>query len=220
MVDTIRDNNERIEERVFSQLEEDILTGRLKPRERLVETQLARKMGVSRTPVREAIHRLELKGFVKTIPNIGAIVNDFSTKDLMDIYEIRYNLEELAARLALSNISDEIITRLYEIVKEFEKNVPEKNIRRLIELDDEFHSCLFNASNNFRLSRMIKDLRDLTRVVRHHSWYFPRSLMRSHKMHIEMINALEKRDTSKLKRLVKEHIKYSKNLYRHSLSEE
>ena len=133
---------------VFENLREAIVEGRLKPGQRLMEVQLAEQLGVSRTPVREAIRKLELEGLVVMLPRKGAYVANMSLKDLIDVLEIRASLEGLAASLAAERITDEDIKKLESIVEEFKDGINESNVEALLRKDVEFHECIFKSTNN------------------------------------------------------------------------
>ena len=143
---------------VFENLREAIVEGNLKPGQRLMEVQLAEQLGVSRTPVREAIRKLELEGLVVMIPRKGAYVANMSLKDVIDVLEIRSSLEGLAASLSAERITDEDIKTLESIVEEFEQNVDESNVEALLKNDVEFHECIFKSTNNKKLHQLINSL--------------------------------------------------------------
>ena len=143
---------------VFENLREAIVEGRLKPGQRLMEVQLAEQLGVSRTPVREAIRKLELEGLVVMLPRKGAYVANMSLKDLIDVLEIRASLEGLAASLAAERTTDEDIKKLESIVEEFKDGINESNVEALLRKDVEFHECIFKAANNKKLEKMINTL--------------------------------------------------------------
>ena len=143
---------------VFENLRSAILEGKLKSGQRLMEVQLAEQLGVSRTPVREAIRKLELEGLVVMLPRKGAYVANISVKDLMDVLEIRACLEGLGASLAAERRDDEDIKKLESIEKEFEDAVRTQNIEILLKKDVEFHECIFEAANNKKLEKMINSI--------------------------------------------------------------
>jgi DNA-binding GntR family transcriptional regulator len=120
------ENYKPLRDVVFDYMKDAIITGKLKPGERLMEVQLAEKLGVSRTPVREAIRKLELEGLVVMVPRKGAYVADLDAKDLLNVLEVRSSLEGLAASLAAERITEEEIDKLKKIIEEFQK----KNRRR------------------------------------------------------------------------------------------
>ena len=123
-----------------------------------MEVQLAEQLGVSRTPVREAIRKLELEGLVVMLPRKGAYVANMSLKDLIDVLEIRASLEGLAASLAAERITDEDIKKLESIVEEFKDGINESNVEALLRKDVEFHECIFKSTNNKKLHQLINSL--------------------------------------------------------------
>lgn len=152
------DNYKPLRDVVFENLRSTILEGKLKSGQRLMEVQLAEQLGVSRTPVREAIRKLELEGLVVMLPRKGAYVANISVKDLMDVLEIRASLEGLGASLAAERRNDEDIKNLEELEVEFEEAVRTQNIDMLLKKDIEFHECIFKAANNKKLEKMINTL--------------------------------------------------------------
>ena len=145
---------------VFNTLRQAILRGELKPGERLMEIQLANKLGVSRTPVREAIRKLELEGLVLMIPRKGAEVADISEKSLKDVLEVREALEELAARLACDKITKEGINRLKEAAQDFRSALKSNDITQMAEADVRFHDLICNATENQKLGQLLNNLRE------------------------------------------------------------
>ena len=148
------DNYKPLRDVVFENLRSAILEGKLKSGQRLMEVQLAEQLGVSRTPVREAIRKLELEGLVVMLPRKGAYVANISVKDLMDVLEIRASLEGLGASLAAERRNDEDIKNLEELEVEFEEAVRTQNIDMLLKKDIEFHECIFKAANNKKLEKI------------------------------------------------------------------
>ena len=144
---------------VFNTLRQEILTGKLKPGERLREIALADKMGVSRTPVREAIRMLELEGLVKMIPRKGAGGANRTEKDLKDVLEVRNALEKLAIELACDRITKDELDALDENVKEFEAAMEEDDAEKLAQIDEKFHYIIFNSTDNQRLIQLLNNLR-------------------------------------------------------------
>ena len=120
---------------VFNTLRQAILRGELKPGERLMEIQLANKLGVSRTPIREAIRKLELEGLVLMIPRKGAEVAEITEKNMLDVLEVRRALEELAVKLACERITEEEIQELKDAADAFQKILSEKDITKIAEAD-------------------------------------------------------------------------------------
>ena len=154
------DNYKPLRDVVFENLRSAILEGKLKSGQRLMEVQLAEQLGVSRTPVREAIRKLELEGLVVMLPRKGAYVANISVKDLMDVLEIRASLEGLGASLAAERRTEEDIKNLEEIEEEFEQAVITQDIDMLLKKDIEFHECIFKAANNKKLEKMINSFEE------------------------------------------------------------
>lgn len=154
------DNYKPLRDIVFESIREAIITGELEPGERLMEIQMAEELGVSRTPVREAIRRLELEGFVVMIPRKGAYVASLSLKDLADVFEIRAALEGLAASLAAQRITDKELDELERVLMQMTECVGSDDLETMIDLDTKFHETLFIASRNRRLSQMMNHLMD------------------------------------------------------------
>lgn len=143
---------------VFKTLRQAILTGELKPGERLMEIHLAQKLGVSRTPIREAIRKLELEGLVTMIPRRGAEVAQMTEKSLQDVMEVRRALDVLSAELACDRISEEEKAALKRACTEFEKAVNAENFKKIAEKDVELHDIIVKASGNERLMLLVNQL--------------------------------------------------------------
>ena len=143
---------------VFNTLRQAILTGELKPGERLMEIHLANKLGVSRTPIREAIRKLELEGLVTMIPRRGAEVAQITGKSLQDVLEVRRSLDALCAELACERISDEEIAALEAACKEFEEATYTKDARVIAAADVALHDIIIKATNNNRLVQLVNNL--------------------------------------------------------------
>lgn len=145
---------------VFNTLRQAILRGELKPGERLMEIQLANKLGVSRTPIREAIRKLELEGLVLMIPRKGAEVAEITEKSLRDVLEVRRALEELAVQLACEKITKEEIRELERVAKEFQQVVNSRDITEIAEVDVCFHDIIYTATDNQKLIQLLNNLRE------------------------------------------------------------
>ncbi|NLK72569.1 MAG: GntR family transcriptional regulator [Clostridiales bacterium] len=159
-----------LRELVFEQLRGAILNGTLKPGERLMEMDLAEKLGVSRTPIREAIRKLELEGLVVMEARKGAYVADVSVKETVEILEVRSVLEGLAASLAAKRITEEELERLYKISQDFNEAVKVNDMKKMIENDTRFHNLIFEATRNKKLIQIVNSLQEL--VIRFRTTYF------------------------------------------------
>ena len=145
---------------VFNTLRKAILRGELKPGERLMEIQLANKLGVSRTPIREAIRKLELEGLVLMIPRKGAEVAQITEKNMQDVLEVRKALEELSVQLACERITPEQVEEMKMAAEDFRKVLKSGDVTKIAEADVKFHDIIFDATNNQRLITLLNNLRE------------------------------------------------------------
>ena len=145
---------------VFHTLREAILKGELKPGERLMELQLAAKLGVSRTPIREAIRMLEQEGLAVTIPRRGAEVARMTEKDMEDVLQIRAALDELAVQLATEQITDEQFDALEQARQNFENSLKSDDVKEIAQADVAFHDAIYHATGNAKLVSMLNNLRE------------------------------------------------------------
>ena len=198
--------------RISQEIEESILSGQFKPRERLIEMDLILKFGVSRTVIREALKRLEAKGLIRTTPYRGAVVADLTVEEIEEIYFVRAELEKIAARLVLKNITPEEIKQLKKLSREVERHLRKKT-HQMIEADSEFHRAIFRACHNSYLYEMIDFLRTKAHIVRFNAWSLPHRIEQSIIEHREIIKAIEDRNLSQLEKLIFKHLSISKNSY-------
>lgn len=145
---------------VFQTLREAILRGELKPGERLMELQLAAQLGVSRTPIREAIRMLEQEGLAVTMPRKGAEVAKMTLKGMEDVLEIREALDILACQLACDRITDELLVTLEEKKKAFEASLEIKDVKIIADADISFHDVIYEATGNPKLIALLSNLRE------------------------------------------------------------
>lgn len=145
---------------VFQTLREAILKGYLKPGERLMELQLATRLGVSRTPIREAIRMLEQEGLAVTIPRKGAEVAKMTEKEMEDVLQIRESLDDLAVQVACDKITEEQLGRLVRSMKNFEQAVQDGNLDQIVDYDVEFHDIIYEATDNPKLVTLLSNIRE------------------------------------------------------------
>ena len=205
---------------VFNTLRQAILKGELKPGERLMEIQLANKLGVSRTPVREAIRKLELEGLVLMIPRKGAEVAEITRQDMEDVLEVRTALEELAVKDACDHITDAQLSELKKASNEFKKALLEgKDLVTCADADMHFHDVILSATNNRRLIQMLNNLSE--QMYRYRMEYLKDE--RTHKTLIEehdaIRRALKKHDIVKAGAAIRVHIDNQKRSILESLTE-
>ena len=171
---------------VFNTLREAILKGELKPGERLMELQLASKLGVSRTPIREAIRMLEQEGLAE--------VAKMTLKDMEDVLEVREALDELAAKIACKKISDEQLAKLKTIKDEFKKSMDSGDVKKIAEEDVKFHDAIYEATDNAKLVSMMNNIRE--QMYRYRVEYLkdPKNYPMLVKEHDAIYRALEARN--------------------------
>ena len=145
---------------VFNTLRQAILKGELAPGERLMEIQLAERLGVSRTPIREAIRKLELEGLVLMIPRKGAEVAKISEQNLRDVLEVRRSLEELAIDLACQRMEPEELSELKKTQEEFAAAISEGDAMRIAQTDERYHDIIYNSTKNQKLVQILNNLRE------------------------------------------------------------
>ncbi len=191
---------------VFNTLRQAILRGEMEPGERLMEIQLAQKLGVSRTPIREAIRKLELEGLVIMIPRKGAEVAHITEKDMKDVLEVRATLEELAVSLACKNVSEEKIAELKAANKAFEASIVSKDVVNIVDADVKFHDIIYSMTNNARLIQIINNLRE--QMYRYRLEYVKDARIHSVLIneHNDIIKQLEDRNIERAKEVVHQHI--------------
>lgn len=191
---------------VFNTLRQAILRGEMEPGERLMEIQLAQKLGVSRTPIREAIRKLELEGLVVMIPRKGAEVAHITEKDMRDVLEVRCTLEELAVTLACKNVTNEKISELVAANKVFESAIISKDVVNIVDADVQFHDIIYAMTDNARLIQIINKLRE--QMYRYRLEYVKDA--RTHSIliseHNDIIEQLGKKNVEDAKNVVRQHI--------------
>ncbi len=183
-----------------------IIGGILKPGERLMEIQLAEELGVSRTPVREAIRKLEQEGFVEMLPRRGTYVADISIKDVTDVYEIRMALDVLAAGLAAKRITDEELALLKRKLSDIKEVVESADMEKIGEYDWAFHEVLYKASKNDRLFGIISNLREQLTRLRVTTMNFRDRIKDTIIEHELLVESIAKRDVELARKRAYEHM--------------
>ena len=191
---------------VFNTLRQAILRGELKPGERLMEIQLANKLGVSRTPIREALRKLELEGLVNMVPRKGAEVADITEKSLRDVLEVRKALEELSVQLACEKITEEEIEELKRVAERFKDTLDDQDVTKIAEADVAFHDVIYTATDNHNLILLLNNLRE--QMYRYRVEYLKKEeaypqLIAEHE---ELIDNISKRNKEEATRIMCEHI--------------
>ena len=203
--------------RVFQKIREDILTGVYKEHDELREVSIGEELGVSRTPVREALRQLELEGLVTIVPNKGAYVTGITPQDVHDIYKIRSLLEGLCARWATEHITGRQIEELEEIILLSEFHLRKKSAdqaEQVSELDGKFHKVLYEASNSRILEHVLSDFHKYVQMARMMSVGAKDRAERSIEEHRDILKAIKDKDPDKAEWLANQHImKVMENLH-------
>lgn len=184
------DNYQPLRETVCEVLRNAIKRGILEPGERLMEVQLAEELGISRTPVREAIRKLEQEGYVIMMPRRGTYVSSLSVHDVKEIFEIRSALETLAAVLATMRIEPEELDKLRALLTEIEGHIKNNNMDKIVATDIEFHGLLYQVSRNERLVAIISNLMEQLARFRTLSMSYPGRLQETLAEHRAMVEAI------------------------------
>jgi DNA-binding GntR family transcriptional regulator len=194
-----------LSQRVKEYIIEAILKGEYKPRDRIRETGLARRFGISTAPVREAIRELIVMGFLESQPYKGASVRDFSQRDLWEYYTVRASLESLAGRQAAPRITEADVSKLQNILDEMMQAVENKDTPNIIRLDNKFHETILQIAGNKLLYQVWKTLEFgvWTMVIYRLGEYDANFLARRH---AEVLEALKTRDPEKASATMQHHI--------------
>ena len=191
---------------VFDKIRSDILNGKYKRGEELVESSIGKELGISRTPVREAIRQLELEGLVQLVPNKGAFVTGISEKDVRDIYLTRARLEGLAARMAAKNITPELLDAMEETVVLSEYHAKKEHYEQVCEMDSKFHKLLYKASGSRILEHTLTDFHQYVQRVRMASIMKKRRMEKSNDEHDAILTAIREHDEEKAELVATRHI--------------
>ncbi len=205
------DSYKPLRELVLEAIREAIISGILKPRERLMEIQLAEELGVSRTPIREALRNLEMEGFIVMVPRKGAYVADISFKDIADVFEVRAALEGLAAGLAAERITDEELEEMERLLVEKAEAIIKRDMKKLVEVDTRFHETIYQASRNERLAVIINNLREQIQRYRATSLAFPGRMKQSLEEHRNIVEAIQSRNIQLARQVAQGHIENAEN---------
>ncbi len=193
--------------KVYDRIREDILNGVYKEHEELKEATLGEKMGVSRTPVREALRQLELEGLVEIIPNKGARVTGITKKDIEDIYQIRYLLEGLSARWATEHVTEEQLEKMEEILYLTDFHAKKGNFSQVYELDSLFHELMYEASGSKILNHILSDFHMYVTRIRRTSLASGNRSKNSTEEHRAILDAIKDRDGDRAEECAHVHVK-------------
>ena len=197
---------ENLGNQVFEQVKEIIVRGEIPAGKRMIESEIAASMGISRTPVREAVHKLEAEGLLQPLPRGGYVVRGLALPDIEETFEIRSILESFAAYLAANRHSSKEILPLEKKMEEFQRYLDRDDLKELTRINTEFHEFLYALSRSQKLIKMINDLRDEIYFLRKIILNSVDMARLSNKDHREIIKAIKRRKAKKVENLVRDHI--------------
>jgi len=216
----IRDSK-TIRNKVYDYVREQILRGEIEPHERLIEARLAKEIGTSRTPVREALHSLEREGLIESIPRVGYKVKAINDQEVGEICEIRCVIEDLATRWAVDKARDTLIQELRKNIRVAEERVSQGDIGAFVELDAQFHEIIAGLSGSQRLLELAQTLRRHMLRYRIRSIYLPGTARRAIEGHKRILKAIEKGKTEGVSQAIRYHLEQSKtDTVRYAFKEE
>lgn len=196
-----------LRKQIYELLRESILAGKLKPGQKISEQKIAGELNVSRTPVREAIQLLESEDLVAIVPKRGVFIAGIkSRKEIDDIFQVRVNLEGLAAFLTAKNIQEQEQQRIDQFLEEFKTDPEKMGLERCIEIDVSFHQFIYDTADNIWLKKMLDNLLEQINRFRASSFSQQGRMMVSLKEHIELAEAFKNKDPETAKTLARKHV--------------
>lgn len=213
-IEYIENDNNSLRAKVFSRIQNDILNGVYQPGDSLTEKKLCEELGVSRTPVREAIRQLELEELVQSTPNKGAVVTGVTSKDIEEIYIIRMMIEGLAARWATEHITPKEIQELKDALDLEEFYTMKKDAEHILKFDSRFHDILFKASKSKPLMHMLGTFHHYVQRARNASFESPDRAKKVLDEHKAILDAVVKGDADRAEKVTKEHVKNASIAYK------
>lgn len=199
-------NNTPIREQVFKKLRMMILNYDLKPGDKIIEGEIAKKFGVSRTPIREALHRLEEEGLITIYPRRYCLVKGITIDSIHEINLIRANLEPLTSLIAAEKLTNDDFQRLDEILFEATNALDNQDIKLLISLNDDFHNVIIKSAELPRITKLLENLQDYFMLFRYSYMKKEDLAQRTLLEHRKILDALKTRDKYLVEKVYKEHL--------------
>ena len=200
-----------IRRRIYNFLREQLLSGEIQPHQHLIEAKIARAIGTSRTPVREAFHSLELEGLIESIPRVGYVVKPISEQEVEEICEIRATIEGLAARWAIEKAYKKLVEELEKNISIAEEKVSKGDVRSFVDMDARFHEIISKFSGSKRLLELAQTLRRHMLRYRIQSIYSVDNVLRAIEGHKGIAQAIRKRDLEEVNQAIRHHMEQSKS---------
>ena len=197
-------------QRVYDTLRLKIIRGEITSGSRLAESVIAEQMKVSRTPVREALQKLALEGFVYSIPRAGYMVEEISEYDIIDLFRTRTAIEQVAARWSIERISDEEIKHLEQNLQETDRIIKSGKTEKMIDLDRDFHHTIYKTSGSKTLYEICKTLSDHTLKFRYACIHIAEIASRARNGHFEILSAIKSRNPDMVDDAILAHLEESK----------
>jgi DNA-binding GntR family transcriptional regulator len=199
-----------IRRKIYEHLREQLLNGKIQPHQHLMEAQIARDIGTSRTPVREAFHSLELEGLIESIPRVGYVVKPISEQEVEEICEIRAAIEGLAARWAMEKAHEKLVMELKKNISTTEDKISKGDVRVFVDMDAKFHEIISKFSGSQRLLELAQTLRRHMLRYRVQSIYSIDNVLRAIDGHKGILRAIEKRNLEAVNKAIQHHMEQSK----------
>lgn len=204
-------DSKTIRRRIYEHLREQLLNGEISPRQHLIETKIAKELGTSRTPVREALHSLELEGLIESIPRVGYVVKPISEQEVEEICEMRMAIEGVAARWAIEKAYKKLVEELEKNIAIAEEKVSKGDVRSFVDMDARFHEIISKFSGSKRLLELAQTLRRHMLRYRIQSIYAVDNVLRAIEGHKGIAQAIRKRDLEEINLAIQRHMEQSKS---------
>jgi len=195
-----------LSDRIFEIIEEAILSGSIGPGERIIETELAKNLGTSKSPVREALKKLEGEGVVDLLPRKGFIVKKIDRKSVEDFCEVMFIVEPPVAALSLKKRDRTVCKKLDKIMKDMRSSLSQKEYRLYLTLNRNFHGLFYELTENELITKVFRILYNQTDIFRSTFLYTGERLLRSMEEHLAIADAYQKADQQLLEKAVKDHL--------------
>jgi DNA-binding GntR family transcriptional regulator len=204
-------DSKTIRRRIYEHLREQLLNGEISPRQHLIEAKIAKELGTSRTPVREALHSLELEGLIESIPRVGYVVKPISEQEVEEICEMRMAIEGVAARWAIEKAYKKLVEELEKNISIAEEKVSKGDVRTFVDMDARFHEIISKFSGSKRLLELAQTLRRHMLRYRIQSIYLVDNVLRAIEGHKGIAQAIRKRDLEEVNQAIRHHMEQSKS---------
>jgi DNA-binding GntR family transcriptional regulator len=204
-------DSKTIRRRIYEHLREQLLNGEISPRQHLIEAKIAKEIGTSRTPVREALHSLELEGLIESIPRVGYVVKPISEQEVEEICEMRMAIEGVAARWAIEKAYKKLVEELKKNISIAEEKVSKGDVRSFVDMDARFHEIISKFSGSKRLLELAQTLRRHMLRYRIQSIYSVDNVLRAIEGHKGIAQAIRKRDLGEVNQAIRHHMEQSKS---------